>query len=848
MFTFTTLVGASSASLTTFASQSLLTFDQNIKVLIDVGWDELMTPSLLDELERLTSSIDLILLTHATLSHIGAYAYACKKFPGFESIPVYATLPVINMARVVTIDAYSTAWFSLPVEEQDSTYAIEPLLPSNIDALFDKVHPLKYSQQLQLTGKLNSLSVTPTNAGHTLGGTVWRLTYGQEDVIYATDWNHAVERHLNSSSLLTSRDHISRPTALICSARPGSGIRKREELLVSAIMRGLDRGGSVILPMQTAGRALEMCHFLDAHWTENNISVPLYFVSRTANRTMAYARSMLEWMSPSIVREWEEKGTLPFAFQSLKMVTTLDEIPSEDKDKNKVILTSGASLEWGLSKEIFVEMCEDEKNVILFTQEAEKDTLSGEALAQWRMLGESTASDGLRFERISLRMEVEIRKTVALEGEELESFLATLKARQHLTDKQTAMELKNRNILEQEDTESESSSEEEEEATEQDEKEDLGILILTQDNDIYDYDVRSSKNLRNRMFPFVPRRAKRDQYGEIIRAEDFVRAEEKDDDDRRRDSGPENGYGENGSGSLETNIGKKRKWTDDVEEEKSSSQTPFKTVTEKCDIDVKSEVVYLDYEGLVDMRSMQMILSQIHPRKLILISGVLSQADELADGLRDTGIQDIYIPSTGKIVNASVDTNAYEVIISHELARELQWQKAGTSEYTIARIKGKLFLESTKDTSKTDDGTAVAEGEGTKDVTHTDTDAKKGDEKGDDQNLPSSEQENGGNIDEDQQQRKKEISLTVLNSRAELAIASSNVTPMFVGDVRLAELRRRLIAGGHHTEFRGEGVLLCDKAVVVRKMDDRNMLIEGGVGDTFYKVRSIVDSFLARIL
>jgi len=49
MFNFTSLLGAQSESS---ASQSLLELDGGVKVLIDVGWDELFDATKLKELEK----------------------------------------------------------------------------------------------------------------------------------------------------------------------------------------------------------------------------------------------------------------------------------------------------------------------------------------------------------------------------------------------------------------------------------------------------------------------------------------------------------------------------------------------------------------------------------------------------------------------------------------------------------------------------------------------------------------------------------------------------------------------------------------------------------------------------
>lgn len=53
-------------------------------------------------------------------------------------------------------------------------------------------------------------------AGHMIGGTVWKiLKDGEEDIIYAVDFNHKKEQHLNGCDI----ERIYRPSLLITDAR-----------------------------------------------------------------------------------------------------------------------------------------------------------------------------------------------------------------------------------------------------------------------------------------------------------------------------------------------------------------------------------------------------------------------------------------------------------------------------------------------------------------------------------------------------------------------------------------------------------------------------------------------------
>lgn len=66
-----------------------------------------------------------------------------------------------------------------------------------------------------LLGKGYGLTITPLPAGHMIGGTIWKIVkVGEEDIVYAVDFNHKKERHLNGCEL----ERLQRPSLLITDA------------------------------------------------------------------------------------------------------------------------------------------------------------------------------------------------------------------------------------------------------------------------------------------------------------------------------------------------------------------------------------------------------------------------------------------------------------------------------------------------------------------------------------------------------------------------------------------------------------------------------------------------------
>ncbi|KAG4216691.1 hypothetical protein PC116_g34828, partial [Phytophthora cactorum] len=100
-----------------------------------------------------------------------------------------------------------------------------------------------------------------------------------------------------------------------------------------------------------------------------------------------------------------------------------------------------------------------------------------------------------------------------------------------------------------------------------------------------------------------------------------------------------------------------------------------------------------------------------------------------------------------------------------------------------------------------------------------------------------------------------EPTLDVLPSNMASA-ARSIAQPLHVGDLRLADLRKAMQQSGHTAEFRGEGTLLVDGSVVVRKttagridVESIGLPTDGGpatqLGGTFYAVKKTVYESLA---
>ena len=193
------------------------------RILLDCGWDDKFTPALLGPLRGAGRGAHRCGALSPQIRRTGALPYALA-LPSAQC----ATIPVHKMGQMFMYDHY----LSRQAFEDFDVFDLD-----DVDLAFSAVRTLRYSQQAVLTGRAAGVTIVPHAAGHTLGGTVWRIAKDAEEIIYAVDYNHRREKHLNGTTL----DELRRPTLLITGARAaspdggkmrtgggGGGRRKRE--------------------------------------------------------------------------------------------------------------------------------------------------------------------------------------------------------------------------------------------------------------------------------------------------------------------------------------------------------------------------------------------------------------------------------------------------------------------------------------------------------------------------------------------------------------------------------------------------------------------------------------------
>ena len=131
-----------------------------VRILLDCGCD-IDFQNLGDKIAAVAPTVDLVLLSHAELRHVGALPAAKARY-GLAA-PVFATTPTIKNGALTLYEA----WGGFRAAKGRAA-AKELFTLDDVDAAFDKIRALKFDQPLSLRGR--GAGVGARAGGHTSPG------------------------------------------------------------------------------------------------------------------------------------------------------------------------------------------------------------------------------------------------------------------------------------------------------------------------------------------------------------------------------------------------------------------------------------------------------------------------------------------------------------------------------------------------------------------------------------------------------------------------------------------------------------------------------------------------------
>jgi cleavage and polyadenylation specificity factor subunit 2 len=908
MITFKPLSGAAQSSPT--APLCYLLEVDDVRILLDCGSPDWSPESqqrpfqwepYCDALKECAPTVDLVLISHGDLAHSGLYAYAYTHWN--LHAPAYTTLPVQAMARIATMEDIeglrseedfsrpSTAASASNRSQSDGGQEVEQIkteeqsVDSNtsgkyvatideVQDAFDAINTLRYSQPTHLQGKCQGLTITPFNAGHTLGGTIWKIRSPSSGTfVYAVNMSHMRERHLDGTVLMRGSaggifESLARPDVFITDAERAdvtTARRKdRDAAFIDTITATLSSRSSLLIPCDASTRILELLVLLDQHWSFSKLRYPICLLSRSAEEMLTFVRSMMEWLGGTINKEDvgedsgnrrnkrkrddedEALGALALRFPHVEFFSTPQALLGRHSSKDpKLILAVPASMSHGPSRSVFADFAALPDNVILLTGRCEEGTLGRALFERWNdsQRSEDKWDKGKIGNNIMLdgSLKIRINSKVPLQGTELDIYLQREKAAKEKEAARVAAAQRSQQILEADadDSDSDSDSDDSDNEDEAEVREALAAddMDTSQDNalsqpqpskkkkkkgeddmdqadwgniddegltkQLLSYDIyikgnaskstsffkSSTQSQRFRMFPFIERKRRVDEYGEIIDVGTWIRK------------------GKDLEADTETEDAKDFRRRKQLEEEaKAQQEPPSKYISTEVEVQLACRLLFLDMEGLNDGRAVKTIVPQVNPRKMILVRASAQATNALIESCANirSMTQDIFAPASGETIQIGQQINSFSISINDDLLKSLRMSSFEDNE--IAYVTGRIIVHSNANVPTLEpllSNLAIA--------------------------APT-----------------QPFIPKTLGSGPPVNLPQSSM----IGELKLTALKARLATVGIQAELIGEGVLMCgsgiksadgtvslDNSVAVKKTGKGKVELEGSVSDVYYAVR-----------
>ncbi|ESO87748.1 hypothetical protein LOTGIDRAFT_234977 [Lottia gigantea] len=300
---------------------------------------------------------------------------------------------------------------------------------------------------------------------------------------------------------------------------------------------------------------------------------------------------------------------------------------------NTVVLASTPDLQSGFSRDLFIAWCGNPKNSIVLTTRTSPGTLARELI------------DNPQLRCIT----IDVQRRVELEGIELEDFLRKKQEK----DASEAKSKANNSVLEELESSDESESEMELEGLYQNKgKHDL--MMKPEGKAKSGFFKQAKKSYP--MFHFHEEKIRWDEYGEIIKPEDYTIAE---------------------NVTAEEEVKKPEK-TFEEEAMQENADLPTKCVASTVTLDVNARIQYIDFEGRSDGESMRKILERVKPRQLVLVRGTPEATDTLAEYCTTSSLIQgtIFKPRVGHTIDATTESRIFQAKLRDHLVTSLNFAKA----------------------------------------------------------------------------------------------------------------------------------------------------------------------------
>ncbi|HEY0863604.1 MAG TPA: MBL fold metallo-hydrolase [Lacunisphaera sp.] len=219
--------------------------------------------------------LDLILITHCHLDHIGSLPLLMRAFP---DTPVIMTPPSQMLIERMLHNSANV----MMREREEKGIADYPLFTHDeIDRCAPRMYPLAFNSPKKFSGAHDEIEFTFHPAGHIPGAAGVEIHHKHRRIFFTGDVLFQVQRILAGAKFPQGRfDTLVMETTHGATEKPPGLTRSKEMIrLIETINTTLQRGGSVLIPVFALGRMQEIATILHDARKFNRLAECPIFVS-----------------------------------------------------------------------------------------------------------------------------------------------------------------------------------------------------------------------------------------------------------------------------------------------------------------------------------------------------------------------------------------------------------------------------------------------------------------------------------------------------------------------------------------------------------------------------------------
>ena len=316
--------------------------------------------------------LDAVVITHAHLDHCGFVPYLY--YMGYEG-PVYCTPPTRDMMFLLH-------WDYLDVIDKEGREL--PYQRKFIKETVKHVIPLEYGE---VTDIAPDIKLTMHNAGHILGSSIvhFHIGDGLYNLAYTGDLKFERSRLLEPASV-----RFPRLEALITESTYGGrrDIQPRrteaEKVLMHIINETLNRGGKVLVPAFSVGRAQELMVALEDNMSRGVITEAPVYLDGMIWEATAIHTTYPEYLNRELRDQIFHKSKNPFTSEIFQRVTNPEMRRNVMDGDPCIIISTSGMLTGGPVIEYLKNLAPDEKNSLVFVGYQAEGSLGRRIQKGWK--------------------------------------------------------------------------------------------------------------------------------------------------------------------------------------------------------------------------------------------------------------------------------------------------------------------------------------------------------------------------------------------------------------------------------------------------------------------------------